>query len=170
MGLGAEFWEQVYLRYRGQDVRLPVRETRQSIRAVLDAVDCRSAGCTLCCRKYRRLQVSHVDIERIRESCGEDIEPAVSIHDGVMHFDISGGCRFVYDQGCRIYRYRPDGCYFIPLQFGHQYDAEGNQRDENLYIRIDCKPAVAAVRRVMELLMREQPALTLTPDLRLIET
>lgn len=162
------FWTEAFERFKGCDMRLPVENNRWAVRVVLDEIDCRAEGCDHCCRHYKNVQVTQADIDRLQDRCG------VNIHDGVnnlpgggMRFDITGGCRFLARGGCSVYQYRPDGCYFIPLQFGHNYHPDGSEKDANLYIRIECKPAMRAVREIMRRALRATPGATLSRDLRI---
>lgn len=162
------FWAEAFERFKGCDMRLPVENSRWAVRVVLDEIDCKAEGCDYCCRHYKNVQVTQADIDRLQDHYGADIQDGVrNLPKGGMRFDITDGCRFLHDDGCKVYRYRPDGCYFVPLQFGYNYNEDGSEKDTNLYIRIECKPAMKAVREIMRRALRAHPGATLSEDLRI---
>ncbi len=72
--------------------------------------------CVECCLKTR-MPLANTDLKRILK-LGYKLEYFAVKTDGEWRLkNSSGRCVFLSEEGCRIYRYRPEGCILYPLVY-----------------------------------------------------
>ena len=163
-----QFWDGVYDQYLSKDLCLPVECSQYAVRDVADSIVC-PPDCGYCCKHYKRVQVTDRDVDRLLEHTGINITQATYMHGECTYLNIQGGCMFLSDNSCTVYKHRPDACYFMPIQWMYNYDTEGKQINKNLYIRIECKQAVQAIRSIFRSLLKYNPELQLLPTLAVVK-
>lgn len=156
------YWENLYTQYKDSTIALPIVFDHKVIRDFMYALCC--DDCSYCCEKYSTVQLFRRDVRKLKEA-NIDIEPHMFEEAGHTFFHLYEGCVFLKDKRCSIYAHRPDGCYFAPIQFGANYDNTGKLIDPRLHVRIECKPAVVAIRALLRGALADNPGSILQPDL-----
>jgi Fe-S-cluster containining protein len=159
------FWADVFTAYRGADLALPIEANQFTTRDLADVTICPPGECGQCCTQYKRVQITPRDVERASEGAGVDLTPHLRTEEEGTFLKVEGGCPLLVENRCSIYRFRPDCCYFHPIQWGHNYNEKGEKIDPRLYVRVECLPVVRAIRAVMERVVRLNPGSVLLPTL-----
>jgi len=163
-----EFWTEVLLFYQDKNVALPVAYTPQSVRYILDKLECPVGKCALCCR-YDELPVNAEDLKRIEEKSEwgmEELGDLVKAKADRSTFIVcSDGCPFLKENACTIYECRPSACYFFPLNTPRMATLNG-QEFQQAVLRVKCLSSVNIVRRLMTDALAEGGMLL--PDLSLV--
>lgn len=167
-----EFWLQVMMLLMPEDkmIALPLHFNLLTVRRVLDMLQCPVGKCGLCCH-YPRVTMSDTDIDKILKNTDyteDDLAKVIQQDERGKFMNCSGegGCFFLKDNSCTIYKYRPDVCYLFPIQGGVDAMIEG-QAVQIMRIKLKCLAAIEVTRAIL----RESLAagnLRLLPDLSLV--
>lgn len=146
--LNDEFWTEVLITYREKVVPVPLVYSPQSCRRVLEMLECPPGKCGLCCR-YETAPIDTLDMKRIADNTEWDLEKLAGIvktnDQGGLFIPCTGGCPFLVDNACSIYDYRPNTCYFYPINTLRRGNL-GGQAVDVMTIRIKCPTSVNVIR------------------------
>lgn len=149
--LNDEFWTEVLLFYREKVVPVPLLHTPQSCRRVLFMLECPPGKCGLCCR-YDTVPVDSSDLKLIAENTEWDMEKLGGIvktnDQGGVFIPCKDGCPFLVDNACSIYEYRPNICYFFPINTPRKGNMGGQEVDV-MTIRVKCPSSVNIIRALV---------------------
>jgi len=149
--LNDEFWTEVLIAYNEKVVPVPLVYSPQSCRRVLDMLECPSGKCGLCCR-YENVPIDNLDMKRIADNTEWDWESLgciVKANDqGGLFIPCAGGCPFLLDNACSIYDYRPNTCYFFPINTPRKGNMAGQPVDV-MTIRVKCPSSVNIIRTLV---------------------
>ena len=167
----SEFWQDALKVYSEEvvNVPLPIQHNPQTVRLVLDMLDCPPGECGECC-KYDRIPILPHDLERIIENTKftmEDMKELIVSEDGKGYLRGTNGCPFLKRNRCIIYKYRPDACYLYPIQSPREVYWD-NKKTEQMMIRVKCPQSMEVVKKIIFRALREGDRLLL-PNLMVIE-
>ena len=165
--LGDEFWADINARYLKSDalLALSAEYNPQTVKRVLSMLDCPPGRCSICCR-YPQIHVTQEDIRNIVNNT-EHKDIKVKEEKGGYYIDGSnGGCPFLKDDYCTIWKYRPFICYLYPIQGGRAAILNG-KRVSQIIIRLNCQSSIDLARKVIEITLKN-PEFMLLPDLSVI--
>jgi len=166
------FWEDVFslMSNPGTNIVLPLRYNPRTVRRVLDMLDCPPNKCGACCH-YKIVSLNEVDIKRMEQAIGslEDrLEGRLEVgNDGNTYMGCEGGCQFLVDNACSIYKVRPDVCYFFPIQGPVDAIANGGVVQQ-MRIRLKCRASFEVIRKLITEAVNEGKRILL-PDLTIVE-
>jgi len=164
-----DFWRDVY-DYYSQDIGdapLPLTYNPNTVRMVLEMLDCRPGVCSKCCH-YPNTQLNLNDIRRIVENTRytqEDLGKLIVTKENKLSLNCKNGCPFLKKHRCTIHEYRPDACFFFPIS--GKAAMIGDEKVKQMQIRVICKPALAVARKIITEAISKGKSLLL-PDLTII--
>lgn len=161
-----DYWKDAFELLQGQNIAMPMAYNPQSTRLVLSWLGCYMCGD--CCR-YDLLPLFPHDAERIMANSEYDLEflkQHIKRDKGKSYLICTGGCPFLKDNKCIIYDYRPDACYFYPLQAPDEAVWDG-KKVEQMVIRAKCQQSFKLIRKIITRALDEGNRMLL-PDLKVI--
>lgn len=167
-----EFWAEIRARYLGSKVTLPlpVEYNPKTVRRILDMLKCPPGACGLCCH-YPTLHLAEDDIETIVQNTKysrDDITKLLKSDEQGAYLECEpGGCPFLKDNVCTVWKYRPNVCYLYPITGGRKAMLAGQELNQ-MTIRLHCFASIDIVQRVMQLAVTENPNMMLLPDLSVV--
>lgn len=162
------FWQiaSVLLPPEDGEIVLPLSFNPVTARRILGMLNCLKCG--VCCRHYKRVTISDFDIQRIEvNTTFKNISEFVKQDEKGKY--LSGAeCPFLKDNACQVHDFKPDACYFFPIQGGAQAILEGKSF-EAMRIRLNCPAAIAVARGILkESLALSEGKMMLLPDLSIV--
>jgi len=164
------FWDDVFQHYSkdGTNIALPLALNPQSARMAFDMLDCPPGKCGECCR-YEKIPLHQYDVERITANTSfikEEILKFCIVIDKKVYLNGKDDCPFLDNNTCKIYKFRPDGCYLFPLQSPIEAEANG-KKIQQMTIRLKCRPALEVARKIILRALDDNRVLL--PNLTIIE-
>ena len=156
------FWVNVLANYKEKVVVLPMPDNYITRRFLSGMLLCNPGECNECCH-YNRVPLNSFDLARFEIA---KIDANLMYDEGKHYLVTEGGCQFLKDGACSIYKNRPDVCKQFPIQASAKADYDGQPLDIISY-RIKCYPSVLVVREILTEACRG--GMLLLPDLSLVK-
>ncbi len=157
------FWEDVFMLLSGHIILLPLAYNPKTVRVILDLLECEKCG--KCCY-YKDIPITGADIDRIIDNTKYNLEYFDRV---IVKNSLCGqpdGCPFLEDNKCKIYKFRPDTCYFYPIQ--GSVDAIINDKpNRQMRIKIKCLSSLNVARKIITKALSEENGILL-PNLTII--
>ena len=161
------FWGDCLEHYVDKTVVLPYDDAPQIRQTILDSLSCPPGECGDCCR-YDRVAITRDEYRIISENIRHRILIETN-GDGKMYLKSTGGCQFLKNNTCTIYKLRPAVCRAFPILSPRKTVSDNGREFEQLQLRLRCKPALNAVRSMISKVC-SGGKLMLLPDLSVIPT
>lgn len=168
LGDSLEFWQDIWDTYFDQLIPLPLAATNVNQEFVSRLIKCPPGECGACC-KYSFIHTTSADITRLSCAPGMNIK---KVYDMLVEKDgelgLPGPCKFLADNRCTIYEHRTHICRTFPVQLGITGKTEKGEEVEQIYVRLKCNAAFAAIQAIIRGSLAHDKTLELLPDLNVI--